>query len=266
MRSPEARNLLAERKMNTDDSHTVLVNTYRQAAQTGDPNVHYKGLRIHALPGLHEFTFALMAKHAPSGAAVLDLAAGSGAMSLRLADAGYRVTATDYVAENFRLSEQIPFFAADLNDHFSAGREGVFDIVFASEIIEHLENPRHFARQCFKLLKPGGKVILSTPNVDTAPSVARFLRSGHYQWFDEENYRDDGHITPLSQGQIDKCFTEAGFAINWKGSFGERTMLLRGSPRMMLMSFLLDKLMPLNDSLKQQIFVAVLQKPATAHS
>ena len=195
-----------------------------------------------------------------------DLAAGSGAMSLRLADAGYRVTATDYVAENFRLSEQIPFFAADLNDHFSAGREGVFDIVFASEIIEHLENPRHFARQCFKLLKPGGKVILSTPNVDTAPSVARFLRSGHYQWFDEENYRDDGHITPLSQGQIDKCFTEAGFAINWKGSFGERTMLLRGSPRMMLMSFLLDKLMPLNDSLKQQIFVAVLQKPATAHS
>lgn len=246
-------------------SHTILVDKYREASKTFTSSSGYKGLAIHALPGLHEFMLAQVLKHSQVGETVLDLAAGTGAMSLRLTDSGYKVTATDYVSENFRLHDSVPFFGTDLNDDFGQGREGQFDIIMASEIIEHLENPRHFARECFKLLKNGGKVFLSTPNVDCVASIVSVLRTGAFQWFNDVDYQREGHITPLTQWQIDKCFKEAGFTFLWTGSYGDRQGWLKGSPRLLILSKLIDRLTTLKNELKNQIFVAVLEKPgATA--
>ncbi|WP_372987687.1 methyltransferase domain-containing protein [Marinobacter sp.] len=39
-----------------------------------------------------------------------------------------------------------------------------FDVIMAGELIEHLEDPISFLDECFKALKPGGRLILSTPN------------------------------------------------------------------------------------------------------
>lgn len=51
------------------------------------------------------------------------------------------------------ISEKIPY------------PKGYFDAIVASEIIEHLVNPDGFLRQCHRVLRPGGKLILTTPNV-----------------------------------------------------------------------------------------------------
>jgi 2-polyprenyl-3-methyl-5-hydroxy-6-metoxy-1,4-benzoquinol methylase len=112
---------------------------------------------------LHELLFDKIAEDVESSGAVLDLAAGSGSMSLGLHDFSFRVTSADYVMDNFRLHKIIHFFQADLNSRFSFGRESQFDAIVAAEIIEHIENPRHFARECFKLLKPGGKLSYLRP-------------------------------------------------------------------------------------------------------
>lgn len=247
--------------MNQENLPTILTDPYLKASQMEGSSSGYKGLTIHALDGLHEFTATLMQLHCPVGGSVLDLAAGTGAMSLRLSDMGYKVTATDYVTENFRLHDSIPFFKADLNANFALGHEEQFDAIMASEIIEHLENPRHFARQCFKVLKNGGKVILSTPNVDSVASIVSFMRNGTFQWFSDTNYIKDGHITPLTQWQIGKSFVEAGFEFDWTGSFGDPIEWLRGSPRLLLLSKLIDFLTTHKQDLKNQIFVAALEKP-----
>jgi SAM-dependent methyltransferase len=239
---------------------TVLVNQYRQAAIDGKVSTNsYKGLKIHALPGLHDFVGELAAKHLRPGT-LLDLAAGSGAMSLRMQDLGFQVTATDYVPENFRLHGSVPFTHGDLNEPFSKGYGEPFGNIIASEIIEHLENPRHFARECHRLLIPGGRMILTTPNVDSPASKASFLRSGRFAWFTEHDYREQGHITPLTQWQIGDCFREAGFSFVWRGSFGQEHSRLAGSPRLRWLAKLACALSSTEDGLSGEIFVAVLEK------
>jgi SAM-dependent methyltransferase len=245
-------------------SHKIEVEMYRQLAAIEDSSGGYKGLRIHALPGLHDFTAERAFTYFEPGSNILDLAAGTGAMSLRLRDGGFNVTATDYVSENFRLHDSIPFFEANLNNNFSRDIECGFDGIMASEIIEHLENPRHFARECFKSLKCGGKLILSTPNVDNFASLVSFMRTGTFQWFGEHEYERDGHITPITQWQAKKCFEEAGFSTLWTGSFGDRFGRLRGSPRMLALSRLFSLVGRIPRNMGNQIFVAVFEKPHEA--
>ncbi len=242
-----------------NDKATIIVDSYRNAAISRVNNNAYKGLRIHALPGLHDFLAGKVIELFSSRAKILDLAAGSGAMSLRMADLGFSVTATDYVSENFKL-DSIPFVQSDLNSNFSDQYPARFQAIVASEIIEHLENPRHFARECFKLLDTGGRLIVSTPNLNNAASQASFIRSGNFLWFSDLDYESQGHITPLTQWQIDKAFIEAGFRSIWKGSFGDDSSLVAGSPRLKLFSKLLSMLSGNEPELSREIYVVVFEK------
>jgi SAM-dependent methyltransferase len=166
------------------------------------------------------------------------------------------------VAENFRLHGAIPFVPANLNESFANQFGGQFDAIMASEIIEHLENPRHFARECFKLLKQGGHLFLSTPNVNSPSSIVNFMRTGTFTWFGELEYERDGHITPLSKWQIEKSFTEAGFRFLWTGSYGDEWGKLEGSPRLLLIAKFVKMWMRMPNDFSGQIFVSVLEKPA----
>lgn len=173
----------------------------------------YRGLPIFAAPGLHAAAATLLASAAPAGARVLEIGAGSGAMSLRLRDAGFAVTASDLFRESFKPAD-VPFVAADLDTDFAPALAGRFDAVLALEIIEHLENPRHLLRQLRAILPPGGQLVLSTPNIANPVSQALFLRRGQFQWFGDEDYREHGHITPLSPWQMEKALAECGFALS----------------------------------------------------
>ncbi len=178
----------------------------------GRPMREYKGLPIYAAPGLHEVAAQMLADAVTAGAHVLEFGAGSGAMSLRLADRGFDVTASDLFPESFKPT-RIPFVAADLNGAFAAQWPQGFDAVMALEIVEHLENPRDVLRQIRALLPVGGQLVLSTPNIANPVSQALFLRRGQFQWFRDIDYREQGHITPLSPWVLEKALLEAGFAI-----------------------------------------------------
>ena len=145
-------------------------------------------------------------------ARVLEFVAGSGAMSLRLADLGFQVTASDLFPESFKPSN-VPFVAADLNGAFAVQWPQGFDAVMALEIVEHLENPRDVLRQIRALLPAGGQLVLSTPNIANPVSQALFLRRGQFQWFRDIDYREQGHVTPLSPWMLERALLEAGFAI-----------------------------------------------------
>ena len=189
----------------------VVVDSYRKAAARTGAVWNYRGLTIHADPRIHEHVAALVKASLPPNASILDLAAGSGAMCLRLKDIGMRPTGTDIVSENFRLHSQVDFFAANLNEELPADLYQKFDCVVATELIEHLENPRGLVRQCANLLRPGGLLILSTPNTESSISLVQFVRSGDFRWFTPDQYVNDGHITPMLLPVLRNALQESGF-------------------------------------------------------
>ena len=244
---------------------TVLVEKYRRAA--GDTAVdpkgdYYNGLRIYALGGLHAYAVGRLRETVARDASVLDVAAGSGALSMRLADLGYRVTATDIVAEGFQ--PDVPFVAADFNADFSQRFHTRFDAVVALEVIEHLENPRHFLRQCFGLLRPGGVLLLSTPNLDNPVSKLYFVRHGTFQWFGPDDYQDAGHIMPIPAWVIQQSAAEAGFACAWEDSYGEPFRELRELPGRWKQRAVARLLAVLNQRparLRGEIYLTLLRRP-----
>jgi 2-polyprenyl-3-methyl-5-hydroxy-6-metoxy-1,4-benzoquinol methylase len=141
----------------------------------------------------------------------LDYGAGVGSFTRRLS-ASHRfeqIDGADILPRPENLPSAIPWHRLDLNDA-NAIRAASFDVVIAAEVIEHLENPRQVAREWFRILKPGGTLILSTPNNESIRSLMALLARGHYVAFLDSCY--PAHITALLRKDLMRILSEAGFS------------------------------------------------------
>jgi 2-polyprenyl-3-methyl-5-hydroxy-6-metoxy-1,4-benzoquinol methylase len=141
---------------------------------------------------------------------VLDFGAGNGELTRRLAACGrFRsVTAIDLVRHAEFVDDHIPFIVSDLNEPTGLPA-GSFDLVVSCEVVEHLENPRAVAREWFRLLRPRGSLVMSTPNNESWRSLATLLLRGHFVAFLDSNY--PAHLTALLRKDIGRILVEAGF-------------------------------------------------------
>lgn len=181
--------------------------------------IEHAGRRFHerADPDAYELAIDLF-RALPAGR-VLDLAAGAGLTSVRLAELGHRVKAYEIHTEQF-VPTEIEVAKADLNAALPELDASV-DGVMALEVIEHLENPRRFLRDVGRVVRSGGMLVLSTPNVVNFPSKLRFLfREELELFFDVENRVRDpfceeasGHISPLLPWLLRIFLREAGFRV-----------------------------------------------------
>ena len=107
---------------------------------------------------------------------LVDLSSGDGENSVRLARQGFRVIATDYGLQQ-PMNGVTRVAGVDLNA-FLPFRTASFDAVDLIEVFEHIENQPQPIREIARVLRPGGMVLISTPNILNAMSRVRYLFTG----------------------------------------------------------------------------------------
>ena len=110
---------------------------------------------------------------------VLDAPCGStAALTLALRERGFDATGADIDPEA-AIALGSDFAKANL-DGALPWPDQSFDAAISTEGIEHLENHYSFLREINRILKPGGTLLLTTPNITALRSRVRFFGSGFF--------------------------------------------------------------------------------------
>ena len=179
-----------------------------------------------AKPGGHSKAIMALWEELPGRQSlhVLDAGAGKGLSTRLLMALGLRVTATIYAPAR---PEDMPPEAGlvagvDLNRTWPFA-DGSFDGVNLKDVFEHLENPAHVVRECARVLRPGGWLVLSTPNILNAGSRLRFFATGYFQgWKRPMSYAktlgnaDNIYMTNLHQ--IHYLLAQCGLSVERLGA------------------------------------------------
>lgn len=142
---------------------------------------------------------------------LLDVGAGIGLLSQKLAGLGFTVSACDLEPRHFR-AHSIPIKKADLQTKLPYPNQS-FDYITCTEVIEHLENPWHVCRELARVLKNDGKLVLTLPNFSNLLSRLVFFTRGNFRQFDEWFWQHWGHINPITFMELAKILDSAGFKV-----------------------------------------------------
>lgn len=190
-----------------------------------DGTVHtrysYKGLGIHAAKGVHEEIFNQVKTQFPTDLKVLVLGAGSGAFDARLIDNGYtNLTSVELNEVNYKFDRtKVNFHSLDLNTEFQNEINDTFDLIITMEVVEHLFSTKDFLRRCDILLAPGGKILLSTPNVHDVYSKIIYLFYGTPNRFVGVPVLYE-HINPIFDGILVHLLDLNGLVVEERLFFG----------------------------------------------
>lgn len=130
-------------------------------------------------------------KNVKKGGKILDVGCGLGYLSYSLSRAGYQALGID-ISER-AIEEAIKkygdyFLCQDFFSIKNSDNSNLFDAVCMVELIEHVENPRQYIKHAINLLKPGGVIIITTPNKDWYCKRSVWdneLPPVHLTWFSE---------------------------------------------------------------------------------
>lgn len=140
---------------------------------------------------------------------VLDVGCGSGVMASRLRDLGHEVHGLD-VSRNAieKLAARgIPGSVCDLESVLPFPDQS-FDAVWCTEVIEHLTTPARLLGEIRRILRPGGRLALSTPN--SAHIAYRLLHLGGRTCSELQHPE---HLRFFSRSSLQKLLVESGFRI-----------------------------------------------------
>jgi SAM-dependent methyltransferase len=126
----------------------------------------------------------------PGDLRVLEIGCGLGYLTHALRQARYQATGID-------ISEVAVSAATDrFGPHFSARRleqlseTEKYDVVIATEVLEHVPDPEGFVRDALAVLAPGGQLVLTSPNRTSYAESAVWVTDNppvHLWWFSERS-------------------------------------------------------------------------------
>ncbi len=164
-------------------------------------------------------TLELVQKVAQPSAKVLDVAAAQGNFSLSLAELGYEVTWNDLredLVDYVKLKYEYGTIHFKPGNIFELNLEVCYDVILITEIIEHVAHPDEFLTKIARLLKPGGYIVMSTPNGEYFRNpLPRFLDCPDPSQFETVQFQPDadGHIFLLHLDEVESLARQASLVV-----------------------------------------------------
>lgn len=161
-----------------------------------------------AAPYVHEAILRII--NGETVGLLIDVGAGNGSLSLRLKERGFEVVAVDLNSKAFIPKNTVDFIVADGRRLPLPDQRATY--IVAAEVIEHLDNPYDLVKEAYRVLRPGGKLIISTPNVENLFERVIYLFQGRFRWFKNVNAKG-GHLVPVFSWSLIAFAESMGFKL-----------------------------------------------------
>ncbi len=166
-----------------------------------------------------QHTLELIKQVCVPGAKILDVAAAQGNFTLSLSEMGYEVTWNDLRTElmdyvKLKHEKGIVHYAP--GNAFELDFDEKFDAVLITEIIEHVAHPDEFLASVAALVKPGGHIVMTTPNGGyLLNKLPKFSQCADPSQFESIQFKpnSDGHIFLLHTDELEVLADKAGLQI-----------------------------------------------------
>ena len=169
----------------------------------------------------------LIRPHLRAGARLLEIGCGAGNLLLQAAVAGSYPVALDlsmqaltFVQSRLREAQASPESHSGFTCTQAIGeslpfRENSFDCVLLSEVVEHLEAPQISVREAMRVLCPGGRLLVTTPNYRSFWPIMEWA-------VDRTNMTPkmagEQHISRFHPSSLKKMLIESGLRMEYAGS------------------------------------------------
>jgi 2-polyprenyl-3-methyl-5-hydroxy-6-metoxy-1,4-benzoquinol methylase len=144
---------------------------------------------------------------------VLDVGCSAGAIGRELAARGAAVDGIDSdeaaAAEARRWYRRV--LVGDLENMTISLEPGTYDVVICADILEHLRDPCTLLRKLRPLLAPGGRLVVSMPNIANW-SMRLLLLFGRWEYQDR-GIMDRTHLRFFTRHTLESLLTDAGYLV-----------------------------------------------------
>jgi len=129
----------------------------------------------------------------PQNASLLEVGSGFGYLTFALNKSGFDTTGLEISGPAVAKAKQRygeRYVCANLIDYAEA-HGGRYDVVVMTEVIEHLREIYPFLGACLRLLKPGGALVVTTPNREAWPADVLWDVEAppvHLWWFSKQSF------------------------------------------------------------------------------
>ena len=153
----------------------------------------------------------------PSQPHYYEIGIGCGIYTNLMAQRG-KVFAVDINPSFVDAANAMPNVVAQVADITKDAFDPVHDVALCSEVLEHVPDSASALKNIFASLKPGGYLVLTTPNsYSTVELTARLLSFGPIvklaRWIYGESVDDLGHINRMTRTQLRTQIDAAGFEV-----------------------------------------------------
>jgi ubiquinone/menaquinone biosynthesis C-methylase UbiE len=146
----------------------------------------------------------------PPNSPVLEVGCGDASFTKELARYSPDVTAIDIssaqIAENNKRFAGIKFLQHDVAEQFPFAADS-FEVVWCSEVLEHLFDPAFALREMYRIMKPGGRLMVTVPYHGRFKNVLIAL----FKW-DEHFVPSNPHIRFYTKQTLGRLAAQAGFS------------------------------------------------------